>query len=305
VPILPSGPMEGTGGSRSSDSDSSEAPSTWSDRQSEAGERDLEPPPGASARRREARDAEGADVLAEDPEPDFGEAAASERPPEDDVSLAPIEEEPSTALVAPEPEPRGRRHDGLYLRFGFGFGALRSHMLRQVGSDLGNDFSVAGTVSGMATMWEFALGGTPSRGLVLGGGIYTASFVVSEFRPRGWYETERGALPAEVNPAGGDLSVIGPFIDYYFKPGKGLHLQAATGLATLGTSPFGHRRGDGALGAGLMLGFGHEWWVSEEWGIGVLGRFVGGVLVQEDAGGTDWIHVMGTMPSVLLTATYH
>ena len=53
-----------------------------------------------------------------------------------------------------------------------------------------------------------------------------------------------------------------------------------------------------------MIGVGYEWWVSEQWSFGILGRVVGIVAAQEDDTGVRWVHGIGSSPSVLLTATF-
>ncbi len=74
--------------------------------------------------------------------------------------------------------------------------------------------------------------------------------------------------------------MIGPFFDYYFGSSLGraggFHLQGSPALAVLnGFRPEQGRYDDDrrvAIGAGLMAGFGYEWWVEKQWGLGVLAR---------------------------------
>jgi hypothetical protein len=85
-------------------------------------------------------------------------------------------------------------------------------------------------------------------------------------------------------------------------------MQGAIGIATVrGLSVDSARFDEDTLsvGGGLMFGFGYDWWVSDEWSLGILGRLAIGFTGQDDAGGTRWYHGVGGSPSVLVSATYN
>ena len=101
------------------------------------------------------------------------------------------------------------------------------------------------------------------------------------------------------------LVTIGPYIDYYPDPRKGLHILGTLGFAnltdsyddgTLSTS-------NSATGFTLGGGIGYDWWVSEDWSIGILGRFTfastsrtrGGVSVSEST----------VLPALLFSVSYN
>jgi hypothetical protein len=114
--------------------------------------------------------------------------------------------------------------------------------------------------------------------------------------------------PAEILDEVNDFNVFGPFCDYYFNPGRGLHVQGSIGLATvrgLGITDARYDADGIALGGGVMIGFGYEWWVSEQWSFGVLGRFAVAVATSEDDSGVRWEHGVGASPSLLFTTTYN
>jgi hypothetical protein len=120
-----------------------------------------------------------------------------------------------------------------------------------------------------------------------------------------------GALPVEMDPKLRDLTIFGPFVDWYPNPRSGFHLQAALGIAAL-TSGNGDRFDSDdddddyrAFGAGIVLGLGYEWWVGNEWSLGVLARTQAAGLEGEDDSGVRWVHAAGASPSLLLTLTYH
>jgi hypothetical protein len=92
-------------------------------------------------------------------------------------------------------------------------------------------------------------------------------------------------------------------------PDKGLHLQAALGL---GVQKIGDGKGDSTglrypfsqtdTGFAFMLGFGNEWWVADNWGLGILARLTMGVLGGDDDNKVHWSHTVYS-PAILFTAT--
>ena len=59
------------------------------------------------------------------------------------------------------------------------------------------------------------------------------------------------------------------------------------------------------MGGGLLIGTGYEWWVADEWSIGVLGQFGVRVLSGKDDSGVRWTHVITNSPTLGVTLTYH
>lgn len=200
----------------------------------------------------------------------------------------------STNVAQPAPPPGWHNHDGFYLRLAIGFGSHRSDVTIE-GEDRGTH------VSGIAGAGELAIGGAIARGVMVGGGIYTSNVLASDRIVHGT------APPVDVLERGNDFSLIGPFVDWYLDPGRGLHVQGAVGLVTLrqGQVTDGELDEDTALGAGIMVGFGYDWWVSREWSFGVLGRLTAGVAVGDDSSGAQWTYEIGVSPAVLFTATYN
>ena len=120
--------------------------------------------------------------------------------------------------------------------------------------------------------------------------------------------TDAGAVAPSSAGQRSSYSVIGPWMDYYFNAHRGLHMPASVGLAVVrGLDAEGVRfnRDNTAFGAGFLIGVGYEWWVSDEWSVGVLGRLAGIVATNKDDDGRRWIHAIGSAPSVLFTATYN
>jgi hypothetical protein len=195
-------------------------------------------------------------------------------------------------------------HDGFYMRFGSGLAAFDERLQSDDSDVYGGE--IKSRTRGIATVSELAIGGTISKGVVLGGGIYTADLLASTLRLE---KDSAGEPPAELDTGLRNLVLIAPFIDIYPNPRRGFHVQGALGLAALTASVFGSSATDqskyAAVGGGLMLGAGYEWWIADEWSLGVLGRATISVLTGEDESDVRWIHVPVTSPSFMFTLTYH
>jgi hypothetical protein len=189
-------------------------------------------------------------------------------------------------------------HHGFYLRFASGFAAYDE---RLSSSNAAPD-ETSGRNRGIATLGEIALGGSIAPRWVLGGGIYTADLLASTYR------TTTSLPPAQLDTGLRNVALIGPFFDYALESVYGLHVQGALGLATLTPRVFGDSATSQskylAAGAGLMLGGGYEWDLSENWRIGVASRTTFSVLSGRDDAKARWWHVVVTSPGLLLTITY-
>jgi hypothetical protein len=219
-------------------------------------------------------------------------AHADEPPaPSDSSNPARAVDVPPEAALRSQPH----RHDGFYLRLSTGFAPYNESISRP-----GQDAHTS--VTGIATTGDFAIGGSPRPGIVLGGAIWSTSVLAADAR------TDAGeAVPPSVGQRS-SYSVLGPWLDYYFNPRGGLHMPAGLGLAVVrGFDAQGARvSGDNtALGAGLLIGLGYEWWVSDEWSIGILGRLTAVIATSKDDDGRRWVHAIGSTPGVLFTATYN
>lgn len=194
--------------------------------------------------------------------------------------------------------PGARTHDGFYFRVANGFGGYDE----RISSDEGDE-EINTRNRGVSALGELALGGTIAPGWVLGGGIYTCDVLATTVRNDG------AVVPAELDPGLRNVSLIGPFIDVYLDPQRGLHLQGTIGLATLTPRVFGHAATERseylALGAGLMFGAGYDFWIADEWSLGILARSTIGLVSGEDQQDVSFVHLVVTSPGLLVTLTYH
>lgn len=203
------------------------------------------------------------------------------------------------------PRPGVHTHDGFYFRAGTGLGVMTEDLRSESSSVYGG--KVKGNGTGFSTVSELAFGGTIARGFVLGGGIYSAELVSATFRVT---KDSAGMPPPELDPERRNFTLVGPFIDWYFNEHRGLHVQFALGFASLsavriGSVPWEEDHPYNAAGGGVMLGLGYEWWIGEEWSMGVLARITGAYLSGKDDAGVRWYHGLGTGPSPMFTLTYH
>jgi hypothetical protein len=202
-------------------------------------------------------------------------------------------------------------HDGFYLRLGLGLthvgDSVESESVRVCFSNGCTTGKIESTVGGFGAATEIALGGTVAPGLVIGGGIYNhviPSPKSDDLKAAGYSVNQDVELETTY------FTLYGPFIDFYFDPLGGLHLQGALGLGVLasGKGKF-ESSGDAvdehtATGIGAMVGIGHDWWVGEQWSVGVLGRVTVASLTGEDDGDVEWNHTV-IAPAILFTATLH
>ncbi len=166
------------------------------------------------------------------------------------------------------------QHDGFYMQMSGGFGYLRTKV------DPGG-----GKIKGPSIPHAFLLGGTPVPGLVIGGG-YIGDYVFSPSPdPLKWVL----------------LIGLGGFVDYYLDPAGGLHFQAFIGWGGLESKieGFGAGATNDPTGVVLALGGGYDFFISDEWSFGVMGRLGYAALKNGPVKGKT------LTPAVLATLTWH
>lgn len=188
----------------------------------------------------------------------------------------------ASVVVAAEARAAEYTHDGFYLQLDGGLGYY--HMSASQGAA---DLSFSGVTSASA----FLLGGSIAPGFVIGGGVVT-DYV---FSPK----AKLNDRDLGTGPTHQYLFGIGPFVDFYPDPHKGLHFQGMVGYGGVESSFEGDVSGNDPTGLLLSFGGGYDWWVAREWSIGVMGRFIYAPLSYNDVGFTT------IAPALLATFTYH
>ncbi|MGE0325142.1 MAG: autotransporter outer membrane beta-barrel domain-containing protein [Polyangiaceae bacterium] len=156
----------------------------------------------------------------------------------------------TAAMAAP------KNHDGFMLRLGPTFGPLSVTETPEVNGTEGAEVKA----SGFATGLELLLGGTPAPGLTVGGALL-------------YSQTKDPTLEAggrEVE-ADGTLLILSTdvFVQYYFDPTQGFHVQGMLGYGVLDTvRSDGSSGGNDPAGLHLALGAGYDFWIADEWSVG-------------------------------------
>lgn len=186
---------------------------------------------------------------------------------------------PAGAQVVDAPALGVRQHDGFFAQIQAGPAYLDLNI---------PDLDVA--THGMGFGLNIAIGGSPSKNFV----IFGEMIVQSVSSPK--IEIE-GTEYDSVDSAALSFTSIGPGVAYYFGESS-FFLSGAIGLAdaTFETA----EASAGADGIGFRLGAGKEWWVGDQWGIGLGANFFYASL--SDEGSTD---VRATSFALNLSATYH
>ena len=145
------------------------------------------------------------------------------------------------------PRPGDRNHDGLFLRLGLGLGGR------------------IGTMSTAVALFQFELGYTVAKNVVLAGGWYGAD---------GLHHESFTIAGRSVDTGTNAVNILGGTVVFYPDPHKGLHLELLAGLAAIvvNSSETGLSSSHTGLGFGGGGGGGYEWWISSNWSLGVLGR---------------------------------
>jgi hypothetical protein len=175
------------------------------------------------------------------------------------------------------------KHDGFYFQLQGGLGYY--HAGASAG---GSDVSFSGLTIPMGLM----LGRTAFiDGLTLGGGL------ILDYAPSPGYKVNGSDVPA-ANVKQFVLG-LGAFADYYLQPSGGLHIQGFAGWGGLETSVSGNVGGSDPTGLVLGLGAGYDFFISDEWSFGVMGRVLYGAFSINSVSYSTFA------PAVLATLTYN
>src|SRR5690606_22943615 len=166
-----------------------------------------------------------------------------------------------------------RVHDGFQFQLGAGFGFYN------VSSEVNQDFS------GLTIPLQLLLGGTIGP-LVIGCGI------VFDYAPSP--STDVPGVSSQI------ILGLGLYADYYLNPASdGLHIQAFLGYGGLETSFSGNVGGSDPTGIVTYAGAGYQWFLSDQWSYGVMGRLL---FAPVSINGSSFTTIE---PAVLGTLTWH
>lgn len=179
-------------------------------------------------------------------------------------------------------------HDSFYLRMGLGLAgsaALVSSDSKSIG-----DYSFSGA-GGAADLW---IGGTPTPGLAMGAALSVLGLNSQSRRVDG------NKIAGDVS---GSTGLLGFFVDGFPDPERGFHFGGALGVASASAAIKGNTNKFDGGGIGLEGWVGYDFWVSPQWSLGGMARFMGSV-AREDSNGVNYETSMGGA-SLSFTALYH
>ncbi|MCL2822442.1 MAG: hypothetical protein FWD57_00450 [Polyangiaceae bacterium] len=180
-------------------------------------------------------------------------------------------------------------HDGFFLRLELG--AVYMHTTETV--SLGSQ-SASRTIYGGGANLGIMIGGTPADGVVIGGTINESVALSPKVKMEGnSYDTDDDAKM--------NMLLVGPFVQFYPDDEEGFHFGASIGWSELSLSDSSDSRS--ISGFGLAGWLGHDWWVDDEWSLGISGRIAYSALSTTESGVKNSFGVI--TPSILFTATFH
>lgn len=175
-------------------------------------------------------------------------------------------------------------HDGFFLRLAPGFG-WNSTSSESGGNTL--------KMSGVSGLFNIAVGGAVAQDLIL----HLDISGVSTSDPK----VELNGNEVSSNVSSSSTSMVGIGMTYYLP--SNFYITGAVGMAESSNEAAGKTYStDTGYGANVMIG--KEWWVSDEWGIGIAGQFLYTNCPDKPlAGATP--DVESTSFGILLSATYN
>ena len=191
----------------------------------------------------------------------------------------------TTPVASDAASPGAKTHDGFYFNTSLGLGYYNMSAETVPG---GPEASFSGLTASTALLF----GGTVGQGVVIGGGL-TIDYASSPS-----YSVDGNDVDVNVDYSQFLLS-IGPFVDYYLDPKGGLHFFGMAGWGGVETSAEGNVGGSDPTGLVLTVGAGHDWFISDEWSAGVMGRLAYAPLSMND------VDFPTIAPAIVGTITYH
>jgi hypothetical protein len=203
------------------------------------------------------------------PPPSYGDEPVEQAPPPHPDLPPPPELQPSSpyAPAPPDAVPVGaERHDGFYLRVGLGIGGLA--LERSTDKELfERDPDSKSSIRGGGGVFELSIGGTPAEGLVIAGTLLSHSVADPTVKYDGGEEVELSDPLV--------FALLGGTVDWYPNAHGGFHFGGTLGVAAAVVERSEGTADIGGAGLGLSALAGYDWWVGDEWSLGVLGRLSG------------------------------
>lgn len=170
--------------------------------------------------------------------------------------------------VAPPGAPVQRKayvHEGFYFRFNVGPGWMYTTL------DSTTDAVPDVDAHSFSLGSDLMLGGSPSPGIAVGGGLLTNI-----------------GFGADYGVAGANGTILhfmaGPFFDAFPNDKRGWHLGTMLGFSGLALGGASPSSADSAFGGGGAVWGGYDMWVAPEWSVGFDLRGTGAYMIGDDLG---------------------
>lgn len=218
----------------------------------------------------------------------YGQAPAGQQPYAPPPSYQPgyqqprpYQQYPAGEPYAYRPNPNAQRHDGFYFRVFVGPG-YTSFTADEI--DL--------KVSGGGGAFGLAFGGAVSDNVIVYGELFDDIAVGPE--------VEANGMTATADDISAGVIGVGAGIAYYFIPAN-VYISGTVSASQLSVQEDGEETGETEFGLGLSAMVGKEWWVSDNWGLGIAGKvFLG----QMDEKGADYTYSASAL-ALVFSATYN
>lgn len=187
----------------------------------------------------------------------------------------------------PPPASAADGHDGFFLRL-----------------HLGGGFTRISTSGGNTTPNQSFSGGSVSLGVAVGGAVAPNLVLYGTFFGTVLSNPDSEVNGASFGQANGDANLFGfgAGVAYYFQP---MNIYLSGTLATMQFSlddPDQNTVWNSKWGVGFQGLIGKEWWVSQDWGLGVAVEFIGASMKDQDDSAVTW---KAASFGVLFSATYN
>jgi hypothetical protein len=163
-------------------------------------------------------------------------------------------------------DPGAHRHDGFYLRMWIGPGYTQ---MKLDDADL--------EVSGTGGSFGIQAGVAVQENLILYGQLFDDIAVNPSIK--------QGGMSADLDNVNAGVVGFGAGVTYYFMPSN-MYVSGAVTYTQLSVQRDGEEIGESDWGPGVSLMVGKEWWVSNNWGVGVALQLFGGSMKDSTSEGS-------------------
>jgi len=225
------------------------------------------------------------------PPPGYEQQPPAQQPPPAYNQPPPGYQQPPAAYAPPPgygapPPPPQNLHDGFYLRLHLGGG------YGHIGASIGG---VDQAFVGSGGSFGVAIGGAVAPNFIIFGNLFGIVLSDPDVEVNG---THYGSVSGTTTVAG-----IGPGIAYYIDP-YNIYISGTIGAMSFqGSDSNGNSQIESKTGYGFQGMVGKEWWVTQDWGIGLAGEFIatGGMADKVDSS----IKWGSTSFALVFSATYN